>query len=286
MILITGATGRTGSEVVKELQAKGAQIRAMDRNPDRVATIQGQGIGAVLGDFEKPETIETALQGVEKAFLVSIEGDRMAEQHRNFVAAAKRAGVRHLVRLSILVSDPNSPLTLGKWHGEADQHVIDSGIPYTILRPAAFMQNFLMQAAMVSSNGAVAAPLGDGKIGYIDMRDIASVATTVLTSSGHEGKTYPITGPESLSMDEVAGKLSAALGKEIKYINISPAEAKAAMTDAGMPDYVADAWLQVYQMISTGAANMTVNTVKDVTGSEARDFGQFARDYKSVFKSG
>ncbi len=286
MILITGATGRTGSEVVKELQAKGAQIRAMDRNPDRVATIQGQGIGAVLGDFEKPETIETALQGVEKAFLVSIEGDRMAEQHRNFVAAAKRAGVRHLVRLSILVSDPNSPLTLGKWHGEADQNVIDSGIPYTILRPAAFMQNFLMQAAMVSSNGAVAAPLGDGKIGYIDLRDIASVATTVLTSSGHEGKTYPITGPESLSMDEVAGKLSAALGKEIKYLNIPPAEAKAAMTGAGMPDYVADAWLEVYQMISTGAANMTVNTVKDVTGSEARDFGQFARDYKSVFKSG
>lgn len=286
MILITGATGRTGSEVVKELQAKGAQIRAMGRNPDRVATIQGQGIGAVLGDFEKPETIETALQGVEKAFLVSIEGDRMAEQHRNFVAAAKRAGVRHLVRLSILVSDPNSPLTLGKWHGEADQHVIDSGIPYTILRPAAFMQNFLMQAAMVSSNGAVAAPLGDGKIGYIDMRDIASVAATVLTSSGHEGTTYPVTGPESLSMDEVAGKFSAALGKEIKYINIPPAEAKAAMTGAGMPDYVADAWLQVYQMISTGAANMTVNTVKDVTGSEARDFGQFARDYKSVFKSG
>ena len=286
MILITGATGRTGSEVVKELQAKGAQIRAMDRNPDRVATIQGRGIGAVVSDFEKPETIETALQGVEKAFLVSTESDRMAEQHRNFVAAAKRAGVRHLVRLSILVSDPNSPLTLGKWHGEADQHVIDSGIPYTLLRPAAFMQNFLMQAAMVSSNGAVAAPLGDGKLGYIDMRDIASVAATVLTGSGHEGKTYPITGPESLSMDEVAGKLSAVLGEEIKYFDTPPAEAKAAMTGAGMPDYVADAWLQVYQMISTGAANMTVNTVKEVTGREARDFSQFARDYKSVFVGG
>jgi len=107
-----------------------------------------------VGDFEQPETIDAALQGVEKAFLVSIEGDRMAEQHRNFVEVAKRAGVQHLVRMSILVSYPDSPLTLGKWHGEADQHVIDSGIAYTILRPVAFMQNYLMQAPMVSSKGA------------------------------------------------------------------------------------------------------------------------------------
>ncbi len=129
MILVTGATGRTGSEVVKALIAKGEQVRALVRDPQRAEAIQGPGVELVVGDVEQPESWDAALQGVGKVFLLSPEGPQMAEMHGKLADAAKRAGVTHLVRMSILVANPDSPLAIGKWHGEADQNVQNSGIP-------------------------------------------------------------------------------------------------------------------------------------------------------------
>lgn len=132
MILVTGATGRTGSEVVKELIARCEQIRALVRDPERAEAILGSGVEFVVGDVEKPETWDAALKGVDKVFLLSPEGPQMAELHGKFADAAKRSGVGHLVRMSILVANPDSPLAIGRWHGEADQNVANSGIPHTI----------------------------------------------------------------------------------------------------------------------------------------------------------
>ena len=284
MILVTGATGRTGSEVVKALTAKGEQVRALVRDPQRAGAIQGPGVEVAVGDLEKPETWDSALQGVDKVFLLSPEGPQMAELHGKFADAAKRAGVRHLVRMSVLVANTDSPLAIGKWHGEADQSVANSGIPYTIIRPAYFMQNIIGSAPMIASDGAFPGAMGDGKIGAIDTRDIGNVAATILTSDGHEGKTYPLTGPEALSMGELAGKLSAVLGTEVKYVNVSQEDAKAGMMAMGMPDWMADGWAAMAMMISTGAANMVTPMVKEVTGQEPRSFDQFARDYADAFK--
>ena len=147
MILVTGATGKVGTDLVKALEARGEQVRAMVRNPERATGLQGQGVEIVAGDFEKIETVDAALKGVDKVFLLSVPDPQMAEQTGAFVEAAKRANVKHIVRLSILPSSPDSPLDIGKWHGDADQHVIDSGIAYTLLRPAYFMQNQLMAAS-------------------------------------------------------------------------------------------------------------------------------------------
>ncbi len=284
MILVTGATGRTGSEVVKALIAKGEQVRALVRDPERAGAIQGPGVELVVGDVEKPETWDAALQGVDKAFLLSPEGPQMAELHGKFADAAKLAGVRHLLRMSILVANPDSPLAIGKWHGEADQNVANSGIPYTIIRPAYFMQNIIGSARMIASDGAFPGAMGDGKVGAIDTRDIGNVAATVLTSDGHEGKTYPLTGPEALSMGELAGKLSAVLGKEVKYVNVSQEKAKGDLMAMGMPDWMADGWVAIAMMISTGAATMVTPMVKGINGEEPRSFDQFARDYASAFK--
>ena len=209
MILVTGATGRTSGEVLKALLAMGEQVRALVRDPQTAGAIQGPGVELVVGDLEKPETWDAASQGVEKVFLLSPEGPQMAELHGKFADAAKRAGVRHLVRMSMLVSNPDSPLVIAKWHGEADQSVANSGIPYTIIRPAPFMQIILGSAPMIASDGMFSGAQGEGKVGVIDTRDIGNVVATVLTSDGHEGKTYPLTGPEALSMGEMAGKLSA-----------------------------------------------------------------------------
>ena len=189
------------------------------------------------------------------------------------------------MRTSILVAMmADSPLALSKWHREADQHVIDSGIPYTILQPASFMQNVLMSAASISSDGVIYGAMGDGKVGVIDTRDIADVAATVLTSDGHQGQSYILTGPEALSLTDIAAKLSTALSKDVKYVNMSPDDTKAGMVAMGMPDEIADAWVQLAQMVSMGAADMTTPMVKDITGKEPRSFDQFARDFAPAFK--
>ena len=286
MVVVIGATGRMGSEVVKALIAKGEKVRALVRDPQRAGAIQVPGVELVVGDVEKPDTWDAALQDVDKVFLLSPEGPQMAEQHGKFADAAKRAGVRHLVRMSILVSNPDSPLVIGKWHGEADQNVANSGIPYTIIRPTYLMQNLIGSARMIASDGAFSGAMGDGKVGVIDTRDVGNVAATVLTSDDHEGKTYPLTGPEALSMGELAGKLSAVLGKEVKYVNVSQEDAKADMMAMGMPDWMADGWVAIAMMISTGAANIVTPMVKEVIGEEPRSFDQFARDHADAFRVG
>ncbi len=210
----------------------------------------------------------------------------MAELHGKFADSAKSAGVRHLVRMSILVANPDSPLAIGKWHGEADRNVENSGVPHTIIRPAYLMQNVIGSARMIASDGVFPGAMGDGKVGVMDTRDIGDVAATVLTSAGHEGMTYPLTGPESLSMGELAEKLSAVVGKEVRYLNMSQEDAKAGMMAMGMPDYLADGWVAIAMMISTGAANMVTPMVLEVTGQEPRNFDQFARDYADAFKGG
>ncbi len=283
--LVIGATGRIGGDLVKALAARGEEVRALVRSSEKAATVQGHGVEAVVGDLERHETLEAALQGVDKAFLISGDSNRIAELHGNFVDTAKRAGVGHIVSMSILVAMmPDSPLALSKWHREADRHLIDSGIPYTLLRPAYFMQNVLMSTASIASDGILYGAMGDGKVGVIDARDIAEVAATVLTSGDHEGQSYVLTGPEVLSMADIAAKLSATLSKDVKYVNASPDDAKAGMVAMGMSDVIADAWVQLAQMVSMGAADMVTPTVKEITGVEPRSFDQFARDFAHVFK--
>ena len=285
MILVTGATGTIGKDLVKGLIAKGEQVRAMIHNPDKApAASREPGVEYVTGDLEKPETVIAALQGVEKAFLLSPEDPRMAELHGKFAAAAKEAGLRHLVRLSILPANPDAPLPIAKWHGEADRLVMESGVPYTILRPAYFMQNNLRAARTIASEGAIYGAMGDGKVGHIDTRDIAEVAATVLTSEGHEGQIYPLTGPESLSMTEVAARLSTTLGKTVKYVNLPPDKAKAGMMAMGMPDWRADAWVALGGMIAMGKADMATPAVKDILGREPHNIDQFAAEYAQAFR--
>ncbi len=126
--------------------------------------------------------------------------------------------------------------------------------------------------------------LGDGKVGHIDTRDVAEVAATVLTGDGHQGKIYPLTGPESLSMTEVAGALSSALGKEVRYVNVASDQVKAAILGMGAPEFVADALLELYMMISQGMADMVVGTFQEITGHDPRGFGEFAHDFASSFE--
>ncbi|MFQ6026340.1 MAG: SDR family oxidoreductase [Dehalococcoidia bacterium] len=287
MILITGATGRTGSALIETLAAQGETIRARVRDQESVKKVRQPGVEVVVGNYEQPATLELALRGVERVFLLSPEGPQMSELQADFVDAAKRAGVRRLVRQSILVAMmPDSPLALAQWHSQSDRLVEESGVPYTILRPAYFMQNVLASASAIASNGTLYGAMGEGKVGMIDTRDVARVAAAALTGAAHEGQTYVLTGPESVSMRDIARKLSGVLGREVTYADMSPSDAKAGMVRMGTPEVVADAWVQVARMVSTGAADMVTPMVEQVTGIPPRPFEQFAGDYAGAFNVG
>ena len=286
MILVIGATGNIGKDVVAGLRAKGEEVRAMVRDPEKAKASREPGVEYVTGDLGNPESVAAALQGIEKAFLLSPENPEMPDLHAKFAAAAKDAGLRHIVRLSILPANPDAPLPLVKWHGEADRSVMESGVPYTILRASYFMQNTLGGAATAASNGTLYSAMGEGKVGHIDTRDVADVAVAVLTSTGHEGQSYLLTGPEALTMAEVAGRLSTALDKTIEYVNLPPDEAKARLVEAGTLDWRADAWVKLAGMIGLGIASMVTPTVKDVLGRDPRTIEQFASDFATALKGG
>src|SRR5215211_3098346 len=223
MILITGATGTTGREVVEALRRLGAKgVRALVRDPARADFIREAGFETIAGDFGRPETLDAALEGVERALLLTPPTPDTVGQHHDFIAAAAGAGVRYVVKLSAFAADADAPEGFGRWHGQSENLLKTSGLKWTMLRPNFFMQNLLGQARQIAATGNIFQPVGDARASFIDTRDIAAVAARALTEDGHEGQTYTLTGPEALSYHDVAAKLSRATGREIKYVPVLP----------------------------------------------------------------
>jgi uncharacterized protein YbjT (DUF2867 family) len=283
-ILVTGATGNIGSEVVKQLSVTGANVRAAVRRSTDVDEIKGAKVELVEFDFDKPEIIGAAFKGVEKLFLLTPFVPNMVEMGANLVERAKKVGIKHIVRLSGMGADIEPGITLGRWHREVEKMVEASGIPYTILRPNGFMQNYAnFMGHTIKTQSAFYLPLGDSKTSYVDTRDIASVAVEVLTKSGHEGKAYNITGPDSLSNYQIAEILSTVIGRKINYVNVSDDDARKGMQGAGMPDWMVDALMELYTIQRAGYASDISPVVEQVTGKKPISFAQFARDYAYAF---
>jgi uncharacterized protein YbjT (DUF2867 family) len=281
MILITGATGTTGKELVRLLQARGVRARVMARDPKK---LRAAGMEIVRGDFADAQSLDAALAGIERAFLLSAPDIRSVDLQGRFIEAARRAGAKHIVKLSSIAAALDSPCRLLRWHGEIEKLLEDSGIPHTNLRPSFFMQNLLMMAASIQAEGAFYAPSGTGKMGMIDVRDIAAVALRTLTENGHAGKTYTLTGAEALSHADAAEKLSRATGKPVKHVDVSPADFRAAMLGAGMPEWFADGLNELYAWVREGQAGTLTNTVAELAGTPPIRFDEFARDYAGAFR--
>ena len=286
-ILVTGATGNVGSTLIPKLIAMGATVRALVRDESKAQGLRDQGVEVVSGDLDKPETLEAAFSGVDKVFLLTPPNPNQVAQARNGIAAAKRAGSPHIVRLSAhAVKDmPGALPRVSAQHAEIDVELKASGLPYTILRPHNFMQNTFMAAQTVASDGAMYMPLKEGEFGMIDLRDIVDVAAKVLTEAGHEGKTYDLTGPASISAHDIAAGLSKALGKEVKYVDVPLEAAREAMLGMGMSGWLADANNEYFKALSEGFGDFTTNGVEEITGHPARSYETFARDFSEAFAS-
>jgi uncharacterized protein YbjT (DUF2867 family) len=283
MILVVGATGTNGREVVARLAAAGRPVRALVRRPESAASALSPGVEAVAGDLDDPASLDAALAGVERALFVAAVDPRHARWFGHFLDAARRAGTRHVIKFSALGAAADAAAEILRQHGETDAMLAASGLAYTILRPNAFHQNLLWSAGTIKDHGAFYLPLRDARLSLVDVRDIADVAVAALTAPGHEGQTYEITGPESLSFADVAATLTAVLGRPIRYVDVPPEAARASMLQAGMPEWNANAVTDLYAVFASGAAARTTGTVARLLGRPPIPFERFARDHAAAF---
>jgi uncharacterized protein YbjT (DUF2867 family) len=285
MILVTGATGLNGSELVRRLSAKGVPVRALVRSAARAEGLSSlPKVEIVEGDMARPETLSGALRGVDRAMLISSSDPAMLEVQSNFIEAARKAGVKHVVKLSGIMPELDSPFRFARMHGEIERRLEVSGMAFTHLRAGEFMHAYFRQVPSIVARGTLFLPMEDARIASIDIGDVAEVAATVLTSPGHEGKIYPITGPEALSMAEVAEKLSAATGKSIQYVNVTPEQAKSAQLAAGVPPYTADALAELFAERRKGKEAQVSPIIQTIFGWRATSFDEFAMRHAAIFR--
>jgi (4-alkanoyl-5-oxo-2,5-dihydrofuran-3-yl)methyl phosphate reductase len=281
MILVTGATGTVGGEVVKQLVAAGERVRAMTRDPSK-AKLDPK-VEVVAGDLDKPETLEKAVAGVDHVFSLST-GPALGVHDGHLVRAAKKAGARHIVKLSVLGAGGTMRNAITEWHEAGEKAIVESGLVWTFVRPGMFMSNALNWAHMIKSQGKVFANYGKGKVPPIHPRDIASVAVKALTSSGHEGKSYPLTGGEALSMEEQIEVLSEVVGKPIAFVRISDDAAREGMLKAGLPPVLVDALVSISASDRTGAASEPLPTVEQVLGRKPLTWREWAQENAAAFR--
>jgi uncharacterized protein YbjT (DUF2867 family) len=279
-ILVTGATGKVGSEIVRQLVAKGVPVRAGVHHPEKVNQRGWEGAEVVAFDYSDPAKITAALEGIDKVFLMSPPSGDVYVLEKAFIDQAKEAGVNHIVKLSASLAglDENSSLR------KAEKLVEDSGVAYTHLRPSWFAQNFITGLVQDIRAGELAIPTGDGKVGYIDTRDIAAVAVAAFTEEGHTGKAYILTGPEAIDHAQAVEFISKATEKTVKYNPISEEQFRAKCAAQQWPEPVTDFMITLYGLIRNGYAAGVTNTVAEVLGRPPVSFGQFAKDYAAVWQ--
>ena len=281
MILITGASGNVGKEVLKQISATGAKVRAAFQTVTKAAAAPS-GVEIATIDYNKPETLQAALKGIERVFLVAPPTPNLPALERKAIDEIKQSGVRHVVKLSAM---GGRDAIFPRQHADSEDYIKSSGVPYTFLRPNGFMQNFVTyNGATINTQNAFYGSQGDGEVSHIDLRDIAAVAVKTLTEDGHQGKAYTLTGPEALSNVRVAEILSEDTGREIRYVDLPAEQFKQALLGAGLPEWSANALVDLQQFYRRGSASAVTRDVEQLLGRKPISFEQFSRDYAQAFQ--
>ncbi len=280
-ILVTGATGNTGSLIAGLLKERGVDVRALVRDESKAASLREQDIEVTIGDLDQPATLGPAMAGVEKIYLVTWNGSTAEQQRKNVIDAAKESGTPHIVMGGALGAESRIIQQLDA----ANAHLKASGLPWTILQPTFFMQN-VMSAKETIAQGQLYWDLGEGRVPAIDIRDIADCAVSVLTTDGHEGKTFDLTGPEAISFYDMAASFSEVLGHEVTYVPVPTEAAKESLMGMGYPEWIADGFGELMAGFAENwAADKTTVNVETLSGHPARSFAQFVSDFRDYFLS-
>jgi uncharacterized protein YbjT (DUF2867 family) len=281
MILITGATGTIGSEIVRLLVQRGERVRAVTRNPESARVPAGVEVAGV--DYSDPASIAAMMAGVDAAFLIGVFGPDDVDTDRALVAAAKAAGVRRVVKLSAIGTGGADLGRVGTWHLPGETAVRDSGLEWTILRPSTFASNTLSWADAVESGQPVPNLTGTGAQGVVDPRDVSAVAVEALLTPDHAGRIYDLTGPELLTGPDQAAVLADLLGHPVGVVDVPEEAARGQMESAGMsPEYV-DGALAGQAYVRAGNNAVRTDDVRAVLGREPRTYAEWAADHASAF---
>jgi uncharacterized protein YbjT (DUF2867 family) len=281
-ILITGATGAVSSaliDVFKRAQP-GVSLRALVRDEAKAAKLRGSGVQSVLGDLDVPESLGPAFEGIDDLWLLTAPGPRAPENSMNALHAARRGGVKRVVRLSAIGAAYDAPTRNGRLHALSDAELMASGLDWTILRPHIFMQNLLLFAPSIAGDGNFYMSLGEGRLGMVDTRDVAEVgAAALLDDSGrHHGKIYTPTGPATLSLGDAAAELTRALGRPVRYVPVPDEAAREGMVAMGLSPWLAGMTVEYGRAYAAGWGDFTTSHVEDVLGRPPRSFTRFVEE--------
>lgn len=277
-ILVTGATGNVGSRLIPLLVEGGHDVRAMVRSEGRADGPAGAGATSVTADWQDPASLSRAMEGIETLFLVTPAHPLAAEWASAALTCARRSGVSRVVRLSALKASPDGPADNNRQHGRTDREVRESGLGFCILQPNFYMQSLLASLDSLRSDGALYWGLGDGRVGLVDVRDIADAAAAVIADCRWDGRDHALTGPESLSFHELADILSAVLGRAVAYRPVPPDAVGSTCLRMGLGDWVASLMRDYSEAYGDGWGDLTTGVIEQITGHPARSFEAFARE--------
>lgn len=279
MILITGATGNVGNELVKQLLDKGAQVRVLVRDEQKAAQFGNQ-VELAVGDLDKPDTLAAATRGIDRLYFVT----PVTEQVVNLLKAAQQARVKHVVKQSTIEADRS--LGPGKWHREQEELIKSMGFAWTFIRPTMMTVNTIeWWSTTIKSQNAVYFPGGNGKVSPVDPRDVAAVAGTVLTRPGHEGQIYEVTGPEALTIGEMVQVLAKVLGKPLRYVNVPPFLAAIWLRRFGMSRELVKGLMETLEALRKNEYAYVTDVVERVGGVKPRTFEAWCHEHIGAFQA-
>jgi NAD(P)H dehydrogenase (quinone) len=283
VILVTGATGRVGYHLMEKLADARAEATAMVRVEAKAADLPGTP-QHVVATFDDPPPAEI-LRGFDRVFLLSPSHEEQAALETVFIDALVAAGHRpHVVKIAADgFQDPDCEVRFMRSHRDIALHLDAVGLPVTYLAPAVYMENFLFAADTVRQDGTFPAPAGHGRVGFVAASDVAAVAARVLTSPGHEGTTYVVTGPEALRFKDVAARISAVFAREVSYEDQQVEQAREAMLASGLSRWKVDGNLELFEWIRQGGANTATAAVREVTGDDPQSVEDWLSEARASF---
>ena len=284
MILVTGAGGNVGRPLIDELASAGTPARAAYHSADKAARARAAGIDAVMVDYARPETLSPALDGVDAVFLLAAGVQGQIEGETNVVRAAKAAGVRRIVKLSVFGA-AEEEFGFARTHRPVEREIEASGLEWTHLRPASYMQNFTnFMAPTIRSQHAIYTLIPDAVFNHVDTRDVARAAATVLSRDGHEGKAYTLTGPRSFSYREAARAIGVVTGAPVQVVALTESDIRAVMKSHGVPDLYADHLVDLDRWYESGKGDQLTSSIRDITGREPTSFESFVKEFAGEFR--
>lgn len=285
MILITGATGKTGSAAVQELSNRNIPFRVLIRNEDKLNQITDMGGEVIIGAIEDDAALNQAMEGVQKALVLLPNSEQQLFLEKKVVDAALEANVQHIVKMSSMEAVPEATSPIPKLHMQSENYIKNSGMNWTMIKPNFFMQNLLGSGKTIVEQNKFFLPMGEGKAGMIHTKDVGTVIAKVLSENGHEGQNYEVTGPEILSFHDVAEIFSKVLGKKVDYINVPIDEYKKTLSQFLTNQWHLDSVIDLFKDIAEGGIEDKTDTFQDLIGKSPCSLEQFIQEYSFVFNA-